>query len=49
MTLPYPGGDVPRTMGVCTDVIVRALRNAGIDLQKEVHQDIVQRPLAYPW
>jgi len=49
VTLPYPGGDVPRTMGVCTDVIVRALRNAGIDLQKEVHQDIVQRPAAYPW
>lgn len=49
VTLPYPGGDVPRTMGVCTDVIVRALRNAGVDLQKEVHLDIVRRPAAYPW
>ncbi len=49
VTLPYPGGDVPRTMGVCTDVIVRALRNAGIDPQKLVHEDIVQRPAAYPW
>jgi uncharacterized protein YijF (DUF1287 family) len=49
VTLPYPGGDVPRTMGVCTDVVVRAMRNAGIDLQKLVHEDIVQRRNAYPW
>ena len=45
--LQYPGGDVPRNEGVCTDVIVRALRNAGIDLQKEVHQDIKRRPRAF--
>lgn len=49
VTLPYPGGDIPRTMGVCTDVVVRAMRNAGIDLQKEVHEDIVRRGRAYPW
>lgn len=49
VTLPYPGGDVPRTIGVCTDVIVRAMRNAGIDLQKEQREDIVRRPRAYPW
>jgi len=46
--LPYPGGDVPRTEGVCTDVVIRALRNAGIDLQQLVHEDILQRPGAYP-
>ncbi len=46
--LPYPGGDIPRTEGVCTDVIVRALRNAGIDLQKEIHEDAKARRSAYP-
>jgi uncharacterized protein len=46
--LPYPMGDVPRTIGVCTDVVVRALRNAGIDLQAEVHRDIARAPRAYP-
>jgi hypothetical protein len=46
--LPYPGGDVPRTEGVCTDVVVRAFRNAGIDLQKEIHEDAKARPSAYP-
>ncbi len=48
VTMSYPGGDVPRTMGVCTDVIVRALRNAGLDLQAEVHRDILRAPRAYP-
>lgn len=38
--LRYPGGDVPRTIGVCTDVIIRALRNAGLDLQRLVHEDL---------
>lgn len=46
--LGYPGGDVPRTEGVCTDTIVRALRNAGIDLQRAVHDDIVAARAAYP-
>jgi uncharacterized protein YijF (DUF1287 family) len=46
--MPYPGGDVPRATGVCTDVIVRALRNAGIDLQKELYLDIGRAPSAYP-
>jgi uncharacterized protein len=46
--LPFPGGDVPRDQGVCTDVIVRAARNAGIDLQLELHRDIVRAPRAYP-
>jgi len=48
VSLPFPRGDVPRTMGVCTDVIVRALRNAGLDLQAEVHADIRRAPRAYP-
>jgi uncharacterized protein YijF (DUF1287 family) len=48
LPLAFPGGDVPRTEGVCTDVIVRALRNAGIDLQAEVHADAVRAPGAYP-
>jgi uncharacterized protein YijF (DUF1287 family) len=47
-TLRYPGGDVPRREGVCTDTIVRALRNAGIDLQRELHEDILAAPRAYP-
>jgi hypothetical protein len=48
MTLKYPGGDVPRTMGVCTDVVIRAVRNAGIDIQKELHEDIARARRAYP-
>ncbi len=48
VAMKYPGGDVPRGEGVCTDTIVRALRNAGIDLQKEVHEDILRAPKAYP-
>jgi uncharacterized protein YijF (DUF1287 family) len=46
--LQYPGGDVPREIGVCTDVIVRSLRNAGYDLQRLVHEDIESAPRAYP-
>ena len=46
--ISYPGGDVPRTEGVCSDTVIRALRNAGIDLQKEVHEDILRAPAAYP-
>lgn len=38
--IEYPGGDVPADRGACTDVVVRALRNAGIDLQLEVAQAI---------
>jgi uncharacterized protein YijF (DUF1287 family) len=40
--LGYPGGDLPRERGVCTDVIVRAYRDAfGIDLQQLVHVDML--------
>ena len=48
MLLDFPGGDVPRDMGVCTDVIVRALRNAGLDLQDEVQREIRRAPRAFP-
>jgi uncharacterized protein YijF (DUF1287 family) len=46
--IPYPGGDVPPHMGVCTDEIIRSYRAVGIDLQKEVHEDMVQNFSAYP-
>lgn len=47
--LDYPGGDVPRERGVCTDVIVRAYRDAlDIDLQVLVHEDMRKAFSAYP-
>ena len=48
VSLAYPGGDVPPETGVCSDVIVRAFRKAGIDLQKEVHEDMTAAMSAYP-
>lgn len=47
-SLRYPMGDVPRERGVCTDVVVRSLRNAGLDLQAALHQDIARSPRSYP-
>ena len=46
--LAYPNGDVPRDRGVCTDVIVRAFRHAGFDLQQLVHEDMLGSFRAYP-
>jgi len=43
----YPGGDRDPDHGVCTDVVVRALRAVGVDLQQRVHADILARPGAY--
>jgi hypothetical protein len=40
--LDYPGGDVPADTGVCSDEIIRAYRAVGVDLQKEVHEDMVK-------
>jgi uncharacterized protein YijF (DUF1287 family) len=40
--IPYPGGDVPADTGVCTDEILRSYRSVGVDLQKEVHEDMAQ-------
>jgi uncharacterized protein YijF (DUF1287 family) len=48
ISLEYPNGDVPRDVGVCTDVIIRAMRNAGVDLQAAVHKDIPRARRAYP-
>lgn len=47
-TLVYPGGDVPPETGVCTDVVVRAFRRQGLDLQKEVHEDMRANFRVYP-
>ena len=46
--LDYPGGDVPEKTGVCSDVVVRAFRKAGIDLQKEIHEDMIAARSDYP-
>jgi uncharacterized protein YijF (DUF1287 family) len=46
--IPYPGGDVPPDTGVCTDEIIRSYRAVGVDLQKEVHEDMVRNFGAYP-
>jgi uncharacterized protein YijF (DUF1287 family) len=46
--LDYPNGDVPAGKGVCTDVVIRAYRKLGIDLQKEVHEDIKAHFEKYP-
>lgn len=48
VVLDYPMGDVPPEKGVCTDVIIRAFRNAGVDLQKEVHEDMANNFSVYP-
>lgn len=48
VVLPYPGGDVPLAGGVCTDVVIRAFRKAGIDLQKAVHEDMQRAFSNYP-
>lgn len=46
--IPYPNGDVPKGTGVCTDVVIRAYRKLGIDLQKEVHEDMAKNFSKYP-
>jgi uncharacterized protein YijF (DUF1287 family) len=46
--IPYPNGDVPANTGVCTDEIIRVYRAVGIDLQKEVHEDMLHNFSAYP-
>ena len=46
--IPYPGGDLPRNQGVCTDVVIRALRYAGRDLQALIHTDMKAHFAKYP-
>lgn len=48
VVIPYPNGDVPIEKGVCTDVVIRAFRKAGVDLQKEVHEDMQPNFAVYP-
>ena len=47
-TIAYPNGDVPGDKGVCTDAVIRAYRKLGIDLQKEVHEDMNANFQKYP-
>lgn len=47
-SIDYPNGDVPKTKGVCTDVVIRAYRKLNIDLQKEVHEDMKAHFAQYP-
>ena len=48
VALKYPNGDVPPKTGVCTDVVIRAYRKVGVDLQKEVHEDLKSNFSKYP-
>lgn len=46
--IPFPGGDVPANVGVCSDVVIRAYRAVGVDLQVRVHDDMARAFAAYP-
>lgn len=46
--ISYPGGDVDSGIGVCSDVVIRSLRKLGLDLQKEIHEDMNQNFESYP-
>lgn len=48
VSIKYPNGDVPAKTGVCTDVVIRAYRKLGVDLQKEVHDDLKANFSKYP-
>lgn len=47
--ISYPNGDIPSHLGVNADVIIRAYRKLGVDLQKEVHEDILKNEEVYPF
>ena len=47
-SIAYPNGDVPANKGVCTDVVIRAYRKLNMDLQKEVHEDMLKNFKLYP-
>lgn len=46
--IAYPNGDVPPDTGACVDVVIRGFRTAGVDLQKEVHEDMAANFSSYP-
>ena len=48
VSIKYPNGDVPAKTGVCTDVVIRAYRKLNVDLQKEVHEDMISNFSKYP-
>ncbi|WP_426369683.1 DUF1287 domain-containing protein [Pseudocolwellia sp. HL-MZ7] len=48
LSIPYPNGDVPDNIGVCTDVLIRSYRELGTDLQKLVHEDMLDNFNLYP-
>ncbi len=48
LSIPYPMGDVPDAIGVCSDVVIRAYRSLGIDLQELVHIDMKRNFSRYP-
>lgn len=48
VAMDYPNGDVPENQGVCADVVIRIYREFGIDLQKEVHEDMTRDFSLYP-
>lgn len=48
VSIAYPNGDVPKETGVCTDVVIRAFRPSGLDLQSAVHQDMKANFNVYP-
>ena len=46
--ISYPNGDVPDNVGVCTDLVIRSYRKLGIDLQKDIHEDMKENFDMYP-
>jgi uncharacterized protein YijF (DUF1287 family) len=48
ISIPYPNGDVPDSIGVCSDVVIRSYRALGVDLQKLVHEDMKENFAKYP-
>lgn len=47
-SIPYPNGDVPQNIGVCTDLVIRSFRKLGVDLQQKVHEDMLANFDLYP-
>lgn len=48
LVIPYPNGDVPENIGVCSDEVIRTYRKLGVDLQKDLHEDMVRNFALYP-
>lgn len=48
LKINYPNGDVPESIGVCTDVVIRSYRTLGVDLQQLVHEDMKANFAQYP-